>query len=52
VFDRKVLGVYQSWEECSEQVTGYEYNLHKGYKTKEAALKAYSRVLGSRECEL
>ena len=45
VFYGKVPGVYSSWNEVSPLVTGYQNNLHKGYKSKKEAEQAYSQFL-------
>jgi viroplasmin and RNaseH domain-containing protein len=45
VYYGRVSGVYSSWKEVGPLVTGYENNLHKGYKTSEEMEGAYSQFL-------
>ncbi|XBH68766.1 hypothetical protein VPH35_096835 [Triticum aestivum] len=42
VFIGKVPGVYSSWEEAGAQVASYSNSTHRGFKTRQAAEKAYS----------
>ena len=42
MFISKAPGVYSSWEEASEQLASYSNSSHRGFKTRQAAEKAYS----------
>ncbi|MEI9909044.1 MAG: RNase H1/viroplasmin domain-containing protein [Bacteroidota bacterium] len=35
-------GIYSSWPECQKQINGYPNAKYKGFKTREAASKAFS----------
>ncbi len=34
-------GIYDSWEECKQQIDGYQGALYKSYNSKESAIKAF-----------
>jgi viroplasmin and RNaseH domain-containing protein len=38
-------GVYGSYQTCHEQVTGYQKNCYKGFKTREEAEDDYSKFI-------
>jgi viroplasmin and RNaseH domain-containing protein len=41
VFEGRVPGVYDQWEDCLKQVNKFKGNSYKGYKTKEEAETRY-----------
>lgn len=41
VWQWKIPGIYQSWDDCKEQVHGFEWAKYMSFETKEAAEKAY-----------
>jgi ribonuclease HI len=51
----RMPGVYSSWEECKEQIHGYENAVYKSFPTIEQALKAFTedsnKYIGSKEFE-
>lgn len=42
----KMVGVYENWEDCKEQVCGYPGAVYRGFKTLEEALS----FVNSLEC--
>jgi viroplasmin and RNaseH domain-containing protein len=49
VFEDKVLGVYNKWEDCFKQVNKFKGNSYKGFKTREEAEARYKNYRRGRE---
>jgi viroplasmin and RNaseH domain-containing protein len=45
VFKGHCPGVYDNWEECHEQVSGFKGNRYKGYKSREEAEAAFHKFM-------
>lgn len=48
VFIGRVLGIYELWEDCHEQVYGYPSNCYNGYKIVNDAVEAYEQYFGQK----
>jgi viroplasmin and RNaseH domain-containing protein len=49
MFEGKVLGVYDKWEDCFKQVNKFKGNSYKGFKTREEAETRYRNYRQGRE---
>jgi viroplasmin and RNaseH domain-containing protein len=45
VFKGHCPGVYDSWPECAEQISGFEGNVYKGYKSRAEAETAFHKFM-------
>lgn len=45
VFKGHNPSVYNSWPECSRQVTGYPGNLYEGYRDHDEVVRAYEKFI-------
>ncbi|KAE8804480.1 Translational activator GCN1 [Hordeum vulgare] len=50
MFEGRVPGIYRSWEGCSNQVSGYNNQSHKGFKTWYGAEDSYSKHVLEEGC--
>ena len=48
VFEGRVSGVYDEWEDCQKQVSGHRGNNYKGYKSREEAEARYMNHLAQK----
>ena len=51
VYNGKVPGVYDAWEECQRQVHRFSSNSYKGYTTRAEAEARYARYLAGERRE-
>jgi ribonuclease HI len=49
VFEGRVSGVYDKWEDCFKQVNKFKSNNYKGFKTREEAEARYRNYRRGRE---
>ena len=49
VYEGKVSGVYDEWQECQAQVQGVSGASHKGFKSRQEAQASYLRFRRARE---
>ncbi|WP_176397799.1 ribonuclease H1 domain-containing protein [Bacillus cereus] len=49
VFEGKKPGIYQTWDECKEQVEGIKGSKFKSYSTEEQANEEYEKYIGHNE---
>jgi ribonuclease HI len=49
VFEGRVPGVYDKWEDCFKQVNKFKSNNYKGFKTREEAEVRYNNYRRVRE---
>lgn len=49
VFEGRVPGVYDKWEDCFKQVNKFKSNNYKGFKTREEAEVRYNNYRRGRE---
>jgi ribonuclease HI len=49
VFEGRVPGIYDKWEDCFKQVNKFKSNNYKGFKTREEAEVRYNNYRRGRE---
>ena len=49
VYEGNILGVYDEWYECQEQVEGVSGASHKGFKSRQEAQASYLRYTLARD---
>ncbi|KAG6808915.1 hypothetical protein H0H92_002383 [Tricholoma furcatifolium] len=48
VFKGRRPGVYETWDACEDQITGFKHNSFRGYPTLQQAQDAWNRALAAR----